>query len=112
MYIRLIDKVDISRVSKKIDSPDVWLFAAQDWHRLIQPYTPYRTGQLEQNVTIKPKEIIYNSLYSVYVYNGENMNFRKDHNPKASARWDERAKQEKQDEKLIKDVQGYIEKKL
>ncbi|MCI9085764.1 MAG: hypothetical protein HFE51_05000 [Clostridia bacterium] len=110
--ITVIDKIDISKVLKEINSPALWTFAANDWYRLISPYTPYDTGQLMQNVTIKPGEIIYEEPYAVYPYNGEHMNFKKDHNPKASARWDQRAIQEKQDEKLTQAVQGYINNKL
>lgn len=112
MHITIDDKLDVSNVLKTIDNPQLWTFAANEWYRLISPYTPYDTGLLMQNVTIKPGEIIYEEPYAVYPYNGENMNFKKDHNPKASARWDERAKQEKQDEKLAQAVQGYIDKKL
>lgn len=112
MNITIIDQIDVSKVLKTIDNPQLWTFAANEWYRLISPYTPYDTGQLMQNVTIKPGEIVYNEPYAVYPYNGEHMNFKRDHNPKASARWDQRAIQEKQDEKLTQAVQGYINKKI
>lgn len=112
MNITVISKIDGSKVEKVFNSPSLQTFEAIEWYRLISPYTPYDTGQLMQNVTIKPGEIVYEEPYAVYPYNGENMNFKKDHNPKASARWDQRAIQEKQDEKLTQAVQGYINKKL
>lgn len=113
MNISITDQIDLSKVLREINSPELWTFAAQDCYRLMSPLTPHRTGQLEQNVTIKPGIIIYNSPYSVYVYNGDNMNFRKDYNPKAGAHWDKRFVQEKTEyEKMIQDIQNYINQKL
>lgn len=83
---------------------DFWTFAANEWHRLISKYTPKDTGTLMNNVTIKPKQIEYNSPYAMHVYHGDRMNFRKDQNPLACAHWDEAA-QESELPKLIQVLQ-------
>lgn len=116
MNVTIVNEInrngEIERVTKEINGDKFGKFLSVEWYRLIQPYTPHRTGNLEHNVTFGNKKITYNSPYSAYVYNGENMNFRKDHNPKASARWDQRAIQEKQNEKLNKAAQEWINKNI
>lgn len=112
MNVTAIDKIDVSKVLKEIESPQLWKFASAEWYRIISPYTPYRTGNLEESAIIGNGTITYNAPYAPYVYLGKNMKFRPDHNPKASARWDERAIQEKQDEKLAQAVQGYVNKNI
>lgn len=118
MKIEVVNSINLAEILSKINDKRVWLFAAEEWYRLISPYTPHNTGNLEQNVTIgsaftgglleSKGTITYNVPYSLPVYYGKNMNFRKDHNPKASAEWDKRAIQEKQDEKLIEATAKFI----
>ena len=63
--------------------------AAETWRKLIEPYVPYNTGRLCNDVTIKPYIIQYNAPYAGKVYNDLKMNFRKDKHPLATARWSE-----------------------
>lgn len=57
-------------VLKIIEGDELGNFASHKWKRLINPYTPHKTGNLERNVEYKPWEFIYLSPYSFYVYNG------------------------------------------
>lgn len=69
-----------------------WEYAAKEWRKRISKFTPTDTGNLDANVTIRPKQIEYNAPYAPYVYHGEGMNFKRDQHPLASAHWDEAAK--------------------
>lgn len=45
-------------------------FAAHEWKRIINPYTPHRDGNLERNVRYAPWEFEYLSPYAQYQYGG------------------------------------------
>ena len=63
-------KLDMPQIFNKVQNDEFGLFLAQEWKRLIEPYTPYRDGHLAENVECKPFEIIYKSLYARYMYEG------------------------------------------
>lgn len=71
--IRIETDINIPADLKKVDNDTFWTFAASDWHRLISLYTPMETGNLRNNVTVKPKVIEYNAPYAHYLYKGEVM---------------------------------------
>lgn len=62
--------IDTKKIKDKVTNDKFGLQMAKEWKRLIDPFTPNRDGILEQNVTIKPFEITYNSPYSHYMYGG------------------------------------------
>ena len=95
---------------KIVNNDKFGLFAAQEWKRLMNPFTPHRTGTLEDTARIKPWEIVYIQNYASYVYNGITFNFRKDTNPYATYEWDRAAINAGQDQKLISAAQKYIDK--
>ena len=59
-----------SRILNKLTNQRFGLFVAHEWKRLINPYTPHKTGNLERNVKYRPFEIEYLSPYSRYQYCG------------------------------------------
>lgn len=63
-------ELNIPRILDKVENDKFGLFLAHKWKRLINPYTPHRTGNLERNVVYRPFEIEYLSPYSHYQYNG------------------------------------------
>ena len=63
-------ELNVPRILNKVENDKFGLFLAHDWKRLINPYTPHRTGNLERNVTYRPFEIEYLSPYSQYQYYG------------------------------------------
>ena len=85
-----------------------WTYAATEWHRLYSPYTPYKTGMLDNTVSITPGEIEHTVPYARYQYYGEFHHFSREQHPKASAKWD-LAAEPTQKPKLIAAMQGYID---
>lgn len=47
------------------------LLVSREWKRLIDPYTPWDTGMLMQNVEYLPFAIHYKEPYAHYIYTGE-----------------------------------------
>ena len=66
-------KVNINndKVKSKVTNYQFGKFAAESWKKLIDPYTPRKTGELIRNVRYLPFAIHYKTIYSGYVYNGE-----------------------------------------
>ena len=105
VIIKLNEK-DFLRV---VDNDNFGLLEAQEWKRLISPFTPRRTGTLEDTAIVKPWKIEYIQPYASVVYNGTNFNFRRDANPYATYEWDNAAINAGQDDKLIRAAQKYID---
>ena len=92
-------RIDVNepQIVKKIINDRFGLFVAQSWKRLIDPYTPQRSGQLigrtGSTVEFKPFEIHYNTSYAEYVYFSDNWNFFTELSPFATDHWDVKAEQ-------------------
>ena len=114
----VIIKLNENDFLKIVNNNNFGLFVAQEWKRLISPYTPRREGRLEDTARVKPWEIEYGSFsndpntapYAAYVYYGDKFKFRKDKNVFATSHWDRAAINAKQDDKLIRAAQKYIDK--
>lgn len=106
----VIIKLNENDFLKIVNNDSFGLFVAQEWKRIISPYTPRREGTLEDTAKVRPFEIEYIQPYSAYVYYGETFNFRRDSNPFATHHWDIAAINAKQDNKLIRAAQKYIDK--
>lgn len=101
--------VDVRGITSKAENDRAfWTFAASEWHRLYEPYVPMGEGVLKDTVLIRPKEIEHTVPYARYQYNGIGFNFRRDKNPKASAKWDQAAAPT-QLPKLASSMQAYID---
>ena len=139
-------KVKINKeVFKTIDGDGIGEFASHEWHRLINPYTPHLTGNLERMVEYKQWEFTYLAPYALYQYNGDlyvdpyynvggftpdggitffsrpgikkinsgkPLNYSKEHNRKATREWDKAAIRDKQDVKLARAMQGWVNKNI
>lgn len=102
-------KIDGDKLAALVDNDHTfWTFAANEWHKLISPWTPMKTGNLYRNVTIMPKEIKYNAPYAHDVYYATNRRFNPTLHPLATALWDEAAKPS-QESKLERTLQAYID---
>ena len=106
--ITVTSNIDIPKKLRKINDPTFWTFAANEWHRLITPFTPFRDGFLSREVDITPKKIHYAMPYARYVYN-MNANFRKDIHPLASKEWDKAAIAAGKAGELISSMQNYVD---
>lgn len=102
--------VDIPATMRMIDNDTFWRFAAKEWWRLLQPFTPFDTGALMESVDIEPKQIRYRQPYAARLYYGSDIDFKrsiaKGHFGAAS-HWDAAAKPTETD-KLIQSLQNYI----
>lgn len=94
-------------ISKPLETDKFGKFLAQEWKRLIQPFTPHREGNLD-NPNIKPFEIVYNVPYDFYQYHGEGFNFRRDYNPYATYEWDKAAEKAGQKIKLVRAADRWL----
>lgn len=88
-----------SKIREKVTNDRFGTFTANEWKRLIDPYTPRDTGGLMQKVRINPFELYYYSNYAKYVYYGRKMNFQKK-NPYSTYKWDQVAAKAGQADKL------------
>ena len=96
-------------ILNKVKNDKFGLFLAQEWKRLISPYTPRREGILEDTAQVRPFEIEYIQPYSAYVYYGETFNFRTDNNPYATHHWDNAAANNGQKDKLTRAANKYLD---
>lgn len=107
----VIDNVNIAKYSDRLENDrGLWTFAANEWYRFLEQYTPMDTSTLFKSVLIEPKEIHYVMEYAPAVYKGDHMNFQKTHHALACAHWDQAA-QPTQAPKLIRSIEGYINAK-
>ena len=90
---------------------DFGMYAAESWRKRVEPYVPYRTGRLCNDVTVRPFKIEYNAPYANEVYNNVYMNFNKEKHPLATAKWDEVAAPAIMDG-FVDDLQEYVNKKV
>ena len=115
----VIIKLSENDFLKIVDNDSLGLFVAQEWKRLISPFTPRREGILEDTARVNPWEIEYGSFsndpntapYAAYVYYGDKFNLRKDNNAFATSQWDVAAINAKQDDKLIRAAQKFIDRR-
>lgn len=97
-----------SAVLNRVQNDRFGLFAANEWKRLIDPYTPRDTGTMQDTAMVKPWEIHYNAPYSVYVYYGRYMNFQKQ-NPYSTYEWDKAARDAGQIDKLTRTLNAALD---
>lgn len=136
MRIKKIDvNIDGNRCLAQVRAKGFWKYAANEWWKLITPYTPMKTGTMSEQVEIRGKEgageIEYTAPYSHYLYEGKLMvdsvtgssyaragtkkvyadkelNISKAKHPLASKEWD-KAAEPTQKPKLVDAMQRYID---
>lgn len=96
-----------SRTQQRVNNDRFGLFVANEWKRLIDPYTPRDTGTMQDTAQVRPWEIHYNAPYSVYVYYGREMNFQHN-NPYSTFEWDKAASAAGQTDKLTRTLNAAI----
>ena len=66
-------KVSINKpkIINKVTNDRLGLYAATEWKRFIDPYTPKDTGIMQMSASCEPWEIEYPQPYAAYVYYGE-----------------------------------------
>ncbi len=134
MSVTVETHIDIESNLDKVRDKEFWLFAANEWWRLVTPYVPMDSGALATTTDIEvPKgeklsesviesiakssgnikgkegyaEIEYISPYAEPMYEND-YNFRTDKHPLASSQWD-KAAEPQQKPKLIGAMQDYVD---
>lgn len=102
-------KIDLNKpkIMAKVTNDRFGKLAALEWKRLIDPYTPRDTGQLENNVTIMPFKLHYKSKYAKRRYYEQNVAFQKK-NPYSTYEWDKAAEQAGQKNKLYRTLNNAL----
>ena len=135
MKISIKSNINVSKHLRKVRAPSFWKYAANEWWKLITPFTPMETGTMSEQVTIKGEEgsglIEYNAPQAHYLYKGELMVdpdtgssyakkgakkvytgtalvISKERHPLASKEWD-KAAEPTQKPKLIDSMQKYVD---
>lgn len=103
-------RVDLNeaQIMSKVENDRLGLFAAQEWKRLIDPYTPRDTGTMQDTAKLSPWAILYDTKYAKYVYYGYDMNFQHK-NPYSTYRWDKAAANAGQVDKLTRILNAALE---
>lgn len=99
--------LDISKIKEKVTSDRFGTFVAEEWKRLIDPYTPRDTGLLEENVNILPFKLHYKQKYAKRQYYGKDFNYQKK-NPYSASEWDRVAEQAGQKNKLYREINSAL----
>ena len=88
---------------EKLNKPETKTQIHQVLADMCNPYVPYNTGQLANNVQVSYEGVRYSAVkdghqYAAEAYNGTNMQFRTDQHPLASARWEKAMLRDHRDE--------------
>ena len=95
-------------IIRKVTNDRFGLLTANEWKRLIDPYTPRATGMLEETTAFRPFLIHYKMNYAEYVYYGHDKNFRKK-NPYSTYEWDLAAEKAGQKDKLYRTLNNALQ---
>lgn len=105
-------ELDENKIIRKVDNDRFGLLVAKSWRDLIDPYVPYRTGQLSgalgTTVQVSPWEIWYKMKYAEYVYFSNGWEFSKNMHKSATDHWDKAAEQARQKDKLYRTLNNAL----
>lgn len=103
------------QIIEKVTNDRFGVFVSHEWKRLINPYTPYRTGTLMRDVEELPFALYYyatqdggEKAYPAYVYYSTGWDFNKSTNPLATDHWDEKAAEAGQLDKLYRTLNNAL----
>lgn len=60
--------IETGAILEKLDSAELWTYAARHWHSLYSPFVPVDTGKLVSQVEYAPKTVTHTAPYAVYQY--------------------------------------------
>lgn len=106
-------ELDENKIIRKVDNDRFGLLVAKSWRDLIDPYVPYRTGQLSgalgTTVQVSPWKIWYKMKYAEYVYFSNGWEFSKNMHKSATDHWDKAAEQAGQKDKLYRTINNALQ---
>lgn len=97
------------KVYNRLITKKVKLFANTTLYKLVDPYVPFREGNLAHNVDITADYVLYKVPYARRMYYGKGFKFSKDKHPLATSHWDEVAMRTRK-QQLIQSIENYIER--
>lgn len=103
-------RIDLNepRIEQKITNNKFGLLVANEWKRLIDPYTPRDTGTMQETAKLKPWQIHYIQNYSEAVYYMRGAKFQKK-NPYSTYEWDIAAEKAGQKDKLYRTLNNALQ---
>lgn len=105
--------LDENKIIRKVTNDRFGLFVSKTWRDLIDPYVPYRTGQLAgvtgATVELLPWKIWYKMGYAEYVYFSNGWDFSKKMHKSATDHWDTKAAQSGQLNKLYRTLNNGLQ---
>lgn len=106
-------ELDESKIIRKVTNDEFGLLVAKTWRDLIDPFVPYRTGQLAgvegTTVQVSPWEIWYKMKYAEYVYYSKGWDFSKNMHESATDHWDIAAEKAGQKDKLYRTLNNALQ---
>ena len=106
-------RLDENKIIRKVTNDRFGLFTAKTLRDVIDPYVPYREGQLSGDghatVELLPWRVWYRMPYAEYVYYSNDWEFSKNIHPSATDHWDEAAEQAGQFDKLYRTLNNALE---
>lgn len=94
-----VDYSDLKESLENIKSDKEFMTEVQqEFADVVNPYVPYDTGNLSEDITVDETGVTYNAEYADKQYYGEEFHHNTEHHPLATARWDEVAMQTQQEE--------------
>lgn len=100
-----------SRIEQAISDEGVLTQVHQEFANIIDPYVPYDTGALSQNIEVTAEGVRYTEDYAYKQYHGEEFRHKTEHHPLATAYWDKVAMQTEK-ERLAQTVKEIIVRRL
>ena len=74
MAVTIKANLKTRELAGKMNDPAVWLYAANEWHRLYRQYVPYKEGMLYNSVTYNCEQgkatVTHTVPYAHYLYEG------------------------------------------
>lgn len=101
-------EIDPKAVAARVVDDRARLFSQQALRALASDFVPRDTGNLMSDVQVTPEGVEYLAPYARRVYYGEGMNFSREKNPLATARWDQAAMAARKDQ-LVAMIQGFFD---
>ena len=108
-------RIDLNepKILAKVQNDRFGILVSNEWKRLIDPYTPFRSGQLigvtGNTVDKKPFKLHYKMSYAEAVYNSNGRNFYKERSPYATDHWDIKAAEAGQLDKLTRTLNNALQ---
>lgn len=101
-------EIDPKAAAARVVDERARLFSQQALWALASDFVPRDTGNLMTNVRVTPEGVEYLAPYAQRVYYGDGMNFSREKNPLATARWDQAAMAARKAQ-LVAMIQGFFD---